>query len=988
MMVSVLGMTGLLQAQSYTNVLSGNWSDSTSWKDGRIPPGGPTNQIYFDSANAMVGTNNLGSLVVNRFHVVAAKNVTLSGNDLVFTNTTAGVLPMFFKDLSMVFVVSNNITAKTNMTFYANNTGGSFQLFGALTSSNLLTKSGNGVLSFEANNATLNGGLSIINGTMLSGLSGASSATPFGTGNISLYGWGNPTTTQPMLSIVPSATGTTTLAGGTSVGSQLSFEGGTFLNVTTNGPASPVTFTYGPGGGAQVLNRVNRGVLVLSDQNSDDGNYPYQVIKAMGTSGGNNFILNGAAPEVNNGMVEPYMLGARSGSQVKGVFMTYDPTYGFKAISAYDKDDTFTGATSSHKVLIRSALTLSSDLSIYALTLVNNFTLNSVLTIGDGTRAAGLILNGPAAALSIAGSGSLNFGNSEGIIYCNNYNNIIGVPISGNNGITKAQGRNSAGTLILTNDSPNLLGTSVVAGGVLQLGNGAASGSIGSGLKMHPQTTLAYNRIDTNAPIGGVITPNGGNLSVNSGAMTLNSANLPASSSNSFGTLTFNNGSMLVLNSASTATNIFPSISSGTPNNRLHLQNGVNVFTAYYVTRLYTYQTGGATYLGSYASNPNMAGGYYGLTDGTLLNGNLSGSTGYWFLSNGGIGVMDIKGGTFNCNGGGGGVSLVLAVNTSTGVYYQCSGAFYGKGTVTISEGSANARAEFNLTDGIYSNNVINWGYSASHSGTAIMNLNGGLIKVNQISQNSTAVNSTINFNGATLQAVSDKTTFISASNAFVHAGGAVINDGGRAITIGLPLQAPTGMGVTALPSLPGGVLSGYSGAPYVEISGGSGKGATGVSLFDYTTGNVTGLVITCAGRDYQTGDSVTVTLKGGGQADNVLGSATIGAITSGGLTKIGAGTLTLSGTNTFTGATLVSAGTLKLSHTNALPSVMDVYITSASAAKVELSAGTHVIRKLYVDNVLQPKALLGAAKLPNSITGTGFFYPTQGRAGTLVTFM
>lgn len=977
-MVSMLGMTGLLQAQSYTNILSGNWLDSTSWKGGRIPPGGSTNQIYFDGAGAMVSTNNLGALVVNRFQVVAAKNVTLSGNDLVFTNTVAGVLPMISKDVSMVFVVSNSITAKTNMTFYANNTGGSIQLFGTLTSSNLLTKSGNGVLSVETNNATWNGGLSIINGTMQTSLSGSSSDTPFGTGNISLYGWGVAAISQPMLSITPARSGTTSLAGGTDVGSQLSFEGVTFLNVTTNGPASPVAFTYGPGSGAQVLNRVNRGVLVLSDQNSDDGNNPNQVIKAMGTSGGNNFIINGAVPEVNNGMVEPYMLGARSGGQVKGVFMTYDPTYGFKAISAYDKDDTFTGATSSHKVLIRSALTLSSDLSIYALTLVNNFTLNSVLTIGDGTRAAGLILNGPAAALSIAGSGSLNFGNSEGIIYCNNYNNIIGIPISGNNGITKAQGKNSAGTLILTNDSPNLLGTSVLAGGTLQLGNGATSGSIGGNLKMHPQTTLVYNRIDTNAPIGGVLTPNGAYITVTAGAMTLNSNNLLAGSMNTFAQLNIANSAGLAINGSVTSTNSFASMNNWERSLKLFVGGGVNTIggNTWMGGNAAIYATGGVLNLNGFIMPYNPGYNYLQANGGTLNLGNAAA------IARNGIGVVDIlNGGSTTFLAGGGGVGFNLG-SGQTGIVYQVGGSFSGTGYFNL--GSATASyGEYTMTGGTFTDpSLVQFGI-----GRGIINLNGGVFTVNKVTYTGTAVSSTLrnfNFNGGTLKAnVADNAFFnTSLIKATIFANGATIDDNGFSFTFAQSLLAPDGQGVTSLPW--GGTLTGYIGAPYVGISGGGGTGATAVALFNFASGSVTGIVITCSGTGYTSAPAVT--LVGGGASTVELGSATIGDIASGGLTKIGSGTLTLSGTNTFTGATLISAGMLSLSHTNVLPATAIVYITSTSGAKVSLSTGTHIIRKLYVDNVLQPKTLLNATKL-SVISGAGSFYPTQGRTGTLMTF-
>ena len=113
----------------------------------------------------------------------------------------------------------------------------------------------------------------------------------------------------------------------------------------------------------------------------------------------------------------------------------------------------------------------------------------------------------------------------------------------------------------------------------------------------------------------------------------------------------------------------------------------------------------------------------------------------------------------------------------------------------------------------------------------------------------------------------------------------------------------------TALPG--SGPLAGYLGAPYVSIEGGGGTGATAVALFDHVSGTVTGLLLTSPGTDYAT--PPTVTLMGGGPTSVVLGAATVGAHASGGLTKLGSGTLVLGGTNTYAGPTLVSAGTLAL---------------------------------------------------------------------------
>jgi autotransporter-associated beta strand protein/T5SS/PEP-CTERM-associated repeat protein len=109
----------------------------------------------------------------------------------------------------------------------------------------------------------------------------------------------------------------------------------------------------------------------------------------------------------------------------------------------------------------------------------------------------------------------------------------------------------------------------------------------------------------------------------------------------------------------------------------------------------------------------------------------------------------------------------------------------------------------------------------------------------------------------------------------------------------------------------------------------------------------------------------------------------------NGGLTKRGAGTLTLSGTNTYSGTTAVSNGVLKVTHNQALPAATDVYIASASGAKLELAfTGTNTVRQLYVDGVLQVRRKsYSKASLPTALDGAGLLYVTDGAPpkGTLI---
>ena len=324
--------------------------------------------------------------------------------------------------------------------------------------------------------------------------------------------------------------------------------------------------------------------------------------------------------------------------------------------------------------------------------------------------------------------------------------------------------------------------------------------------------------------------------------------------------------------------------------------------------------------------------GYYELSGGSLLNSNVV------RLGSSGMGVLHMFGGSQTIVTGNG---LRLGEGIApVSVFYATGGVLTNVGPIVLSFSAGAGRAEFTIDDNasvIMTNSYLRMNNASGISAvspamtTNTLNLNGGLLQLNAINRGTNGGMSVINFNGGTLRANTGTTAFMAGlDGAYLYSGGATIDSGTNAIVIGQALLAPTGSGVTNIPW--SGNISGYIGAPYVLLSGGSGTGATAVALFDRTSGNVTGIVITSRGSGYGAGDTVNATLVGGGNANYDLGTVTLGANTSGGLTKLGTGMLTLMGTNTYTGSTVVEAG------------ILDLFFTIPNPAGIAVSNGAAVV--------------------------------------------
>jgi len=301
-------------------------------------------------------------------------------------------------------------------------------------------------------------------------------------------------------------------------------------------------------------------------------------------------------------------------------------------------------------------------------------------------------------------------------------------------------------------------------------------------------------------------------------------------------------------------------------------------------------------------------------------------------------------------------------------------------------DSTAKGTAHFNLNAGTFINSYFNFYNGTGTDLHAYINFNGGLYR----SSTSATLINTISSGGTSSIAAYVNGAF----GAFD--GGLKLDTNGFTTTISNALLAPTGSGVSAIPLTSGG--SGYIGAPYVDISGGGGSGATAYATVDLdpaspTYGQLTGIVISNPGRDYTS--APTITLNGGGGSGATTGTVTLAANTSGGVTKSGAGTLVLSGAdaNTFTGMSRVLAGELQLSKTTGVNALAgDVTVGDGSAPAVMKLINSDQIADTSIVTLTGTGANAGIFRLNNksetiggldSTGGAGIVENESGAAGT-----
>lgn len=187
-----------------------------------------------------------------------------------------------------------------------------------------------------------------------------------------------------------------------------------------------------------------------------------------------------------------------------------------------------------------------------------------------------------------------------------------------------------------------------------------------------------------------------------------------------------------------------------------------------------------------------------------------------------------------------------------------------------------------------------------------------------------------LNFNGGILKTAAAGAIFCDVSRqpdkVVVYKGGAIVDTDGKNVTWSAPFEAPTGYTVKSITlpsdtSLDINKANGSVGSMPVTITG-VGTGATAIVEYDMTNRKATGIRVTSPGFGYAASGTTAAVVKptkhDGTHACTVV---TEKADTTGGLTKRGAGTLTVSAANTYGGATRLEGGTLAFTSASGIPS-------------------------------------------------------------------
>jgi fibronectin-binding autotransporter adhesin len=828
-------------------ITSGNWDTTGELKVGSVT--GATGALTIQGGSVTSDTAYLGFAAGSSGTATVTGGTWTNSGDLRVGNNGTGELRI--SDSGVVAVGGSLFQGVSGSIDLA--AGGTLRIGLGGTSGELLTDlANNGTLVFDRSDDS----------SYLEVLSGTGAVTKLGGGTLTLTG-------QNTL------TGLTTITAGTLQIGDGTVDGVIAGNVLNNASLAFNTLgteTYaGNISGSGDLTKSGIGTLTLTGESSysggtnfDGGTVVLGSADALGAAGTLSF--GGGVMRFSNANTTDY--SERFNTAGNQAF----------AVDTAGHDVTFatglSGAGSSLEKLGADTLTLSGANTYDAGTTVTAGTLR----IGNGATSGSL-------AGDIANAGAVVFDRSDDSTFAG--------AISGAGTLAKL------GDGMLTLSGANTFtGLATIQSGTLSIGGGGTTGAIDANVANNG--VLAFNRSNT-SDYAGVVSGAGSLLKLGAGTLTLS-----GSSSYSGGT-TVTDGTLAVaaggaINHA--ASDLIVSASSGTAT--LNVAGGDITSDRSYLgfdgtgsatVTAGTWTTSGALFAGFGLNAP--ANGTLTISSGTVQTGGA-----YLGLSATGTGSATVSGGTWTNLGDllvgsdGGTGSLTVSGGTASTMSASIGTSTSGTGTVNVTGGTWTSSGDVTVgsVDGTGTLTV-------SGSGTALI---GGTLSRGDLG--------TINLaSGGTLQ--------IGLGGASGLLAGDLVNNGTLIFNRSNDSSATGSIsGAGTVTKLGAGTLSlegtnSYTGgttiaAGAISLGSADALGTTGTISFTGGALQFTAANTTDYSPHFSTADNQAYKLDTNGQ-DVTLAT---GLSSSGGtLTKLGDGTLTLTGANTFTGLTTVATGTLQI---------------------------------------------------------------------------
>ena len=820
--------------------------------------------------------------------------------------------------------------ASTKQFTLATGGGGAFQvvadaaaltLSGVIDGGGALTKTGLGALNLSGAN-TFTGGVNLTSGKLTLGSLGALG----GSGSISLSG----------------GTLQFTSVNKTDYSNRFSAGGGQSFNFDTNGQA--VTFATGLTSVGGALTKTGTGTLTLAGASAYNGGTTVSAgtlaLSGSGTLGAGSLTVDGSTAVVNLGATSQSAgtVSLANGGQINTGTLT---------------GTAFSASSGSISAILAGATASLTKEGTGTVTLSGANTYGGGTVVSDGTLA----LSGTTSTLGAA-TGSLTVDGSTAIVNLGAANPTVDVVTLGNGGqiigtgtLTGTAFKVGSGTIGASLAGPGALAKSESGGTVTLSGTNTYTGAtavnagtlqVTKALALPGQTTPGLVKVASGATLG---------LNVG-GTGEFTATDL----TNVLTNVTFAAGSVLGIN-ATAAVSLAASVNGGFGLSKyggstLTLSEANNYSGGTTVSAGILAFAGAGT-LGSTTGPLTVTGGgtvSLGTTLQTVGNVSLVSGT----ISGAGTGTLtgtsfQVENGTISAKLDGPGAKLTKS-NTGTvtlsGVNSYGGGTLVNGGTLTLSIAGALGATSGELT------------VDGTTNGTAILNLGAtlqtvgavNLLSGGQITGTGTLTGTVFNVESGTLSARLAGTGALIKTNA----AGTVTLSGTNTYTGATEVKAGTLQVAKAL-SLPGLTTPGL-----IKVAGGATLAINAGGAGEFTAANLAALTANATFEANAILGIDTTTATGGSFNCN---QTLVGAV---GLTKLGTGSLILSGTgNTYSGGTKVQAGTLTLSGPGTLGTGGGGLLVDGAGTLVNLGGTSQTVGAVSVLN--------GAQINTGTLTGTSF---------------